>query len=384
VAAYRRLTASGFFLLLRPMKIRMHLIGLLSCFWGIAQDGDSTRKYTMDISNFYGSIVLHNTDISHLISEHPSGVILAWNRKTFGDEAWEAAYNYPDLGYSFVYQDFKTQTLGENFGLYAHYNFHFLRRKMQFRIGQGIAYNTNPYDKTINFRNNAFGSHLLSSTYLMLNYHREQLVEGLGFKAGISLVHYSNANFKAPNTSTNTFAFNAGLVYNLDGAEKTDYRNPELTEFGHQPLRYNLAFRFGLNESDVVNSGQFPFYIVSAYVDKRLGRKSALQLGADLFFSNFLKELIAFQSVSFPELQVAADTDYKRLGVFAGHELFINKMSIVTQLGYYIYYPFDFEGRVYNRIGLKRYFGEKWFGAITLKSHAAKAEAVEFGLGVRL
>jgi len=119
-------------------------------------------------------------------------------------------------------------------------------------------------------------------------------------------------------------------------------------------------------------------------VDKRLGRKSALQLGADLFFSNFLKELIAFQSVSFPELQVAADTDYKRLGVFAGHELFINKMSIVTQLGYYIYYPFDFEGRVYNRIGLKRYFGEKWFGAITLKSHAAKAEAVEFGLGVRL
>jgi hypothetical protein len=366
------------------MKIRLLLIGLLCCFWGIAQNSEAARKYTLDASNFYGSIVLHNTDISHLIREHPSGVILAWNRKTFGNKPWEAAFNYPDLGYSFVYQDFKNNTLGENFGLYAHYNFYFLRRQLQFRIGQGIAYNTNPYDKELNFRNNAFGSHLLSSTYLMLNYHREQLVDGLGFKAGISLVHYSNANFRAPNTSTNTFAFNAGLVYNLDGGEKAEYLDPVPADFAPEPLRYNLAFRFGLNESDVVNSGQFPFYIISAYADKRLGRKSAVQLGADLFFSNFLKELIAFQSVSFPEMQIDAGTDYKRFGVFAGHEFFINRMSVVTQLGYYLYYPFDFEGRVYNRIGLKRYFGEKMFGAVTLKSHAAKAEAVEFGIGLRL
>jgi hypothetical protein len=59
-------------------------------------------------------------------------------------------------------------------------------------------------------------------------------------------------------------------------------------------------------------------------------------------------------------------------------------MSFETQLGYYIYYPYDFEGRIYNRIGLKRYFGDKIFGAITLKSHGAKAEGVEFGIGVRL
>lgn len=70
--------------------------------------------------------------------------------------------------------------------------------------------------------------------------------------------------------------------------------------------------------------------------------------------------------------------------MFIGHELFINKLSLITQLGYYIYYPFDFEGKTYQRVGLKRYFGDKWFVAITLKSHAAKAEAVEFGLGVRL
>jgi hypothetical protein len=49
-----------------------------------------------------------------------------------------------------------------------------------------------------------------------------------------------------------------------------------------------------------------------------------------------------------------------------------------------VYYPYEFEIRVYERIGLKRYFGEKVFGSMTLKAHGAAAEALEFGIGVRL
>jgi hypothetical protein len=366
------------------MNPKILLISLFLVAHGHAQKNGNAHKYTVDASQFYGSILLHNPDISHLITEHPGGLILGYNRKTFGQREWEAEYNYPDLGYSFVYQNMNNATLGENYGLYAHYNFYFFRRNLQFRIGQGIAYTTNPYDKETNFRNNAYGSNFLSSTYLLLNYHKENIFKGLGFKAGLSVIHYSNANFRAPNTSTNTLAFNAGLVYDLDGGGILEYLPAAERERVAEPVRFNFAFRTGLNESDVNNSGQFPFYILSAYADKRLGRKSALQLGGDLFFSNFLKGLIKYQAVAFPELEVSADDDYRRVGVFVGHELFINRMSVISQLGYYVYYPFDFEGRMYNRIGLKRYFGGKVFGAVTLKSHGAKAEAVEFGVGVRL
>ncbi len=338
---------------------------------------------TLDLNGFYGSVLLHNTDISHLIEAHPAGLILALNTRHFGEEAWQQYYGYPDTGLSFIYQDMRTGTLGQNIGLYAHYNFYFFKRSTQLRVGQGIAYNTNPYDRVDNNRNNAYGSHLLSSTYLMLQYQRQRLLGRLGVRAGISLVHYSNANIKAPNTSTNTFGLSAGLLYDLGPETLPEFRRWEPVEI-REPVRLNLVFRSGINESDVVGSGQFPFYIFSAYADKRLGRLSALQLGADVFFSNFLKELIRFQAAAFPELAVDPDTDYKRVGLFVGHELFINKMSVVAQLGYYIYYPFDFEGRVYNRIGIKRYFGPRWFGALTLKSHAAAAEAVELGVGIRL
>jgi hypothetical protein len=365
------------------MRTRIVFICLLCCCALYSQKEDSSDLWTLDATPFYGSILLHNTDISHLITKHPSGVILGLSRQTFGREGWEAPFNFPDTGVSLVYQDMNNSTLGQNIGIYLHYNFYLLRRNLQFRIGQGIAYNTNPYDKVENFRNNAYGSHLMSSTFLVFNYIRPQILKNLGVKAGISLIHYSNANVKAPNTSTNTFAFNAGFIYDLEGDRATDFLEPEQTEI-REPVRLNLVFRSGINESDVINSGQYPFYIFSAYADKRVGRLSALQLGAEVYFSNFLKELIRFQAVSFPEMEVAPGTDFKRVGIFLGHELFINKLSVITQLGYYVYYPFDFEGQVYNRVGVKRYFGRRWFGALSLKSHAAKAEAVELGIGIRL
>lgn len=364
------------------MKYWLTTYVLLFTLLIFSQDKRLTKSY-FDVNYFSGNIALHNNDILHLITGHPEGVIFSWNKKTFGEQAWQQRFNYPDYGASFIFQDLKNEVLGENYGLYAHYNFYFFKRHLMFRIGQGIAYNTNPYDKVDNHKNVAFGSHLLSSTYVMLNYKKPRLIDRIGLEAGLSLIHYSNANVKAPNTSVNTMAFNVGLTYDLDqeGAEYID--NLEGKKFTER-IKYNIAFRSGINQSDVIGSGQFPFYIVSAYADKRLSAISAIQFGADVFFSNFLKELIYYQSVSFPELDVSGNEDYKRVGLFAGHELFINKMSIETQLGYYIYYPFDFEGRTYIRIGLKRYFGNKFFGALTLKSHGAKAEAVEFGIGVRL
>jgi hypothetical protein len=342
-----------------------------------------TNNSYLDFNYFGGNIALHNNDILHLIKGRPEGFILSYNKKTFGNEAWEQRFGYPDYGVSFIYQDFKNEILGNNYALYAHYNFYFLKRNLMLRIGQGLAYNTNPYDKIDNPKNVAFGSDVLSATYLMFNYKKERLFNQFGLQGGLTLTHYSNANVKAPNTSVNTIALNVGLTYNFEDVDPEFIDNLSDEKF-KESIKFNLAFRSGINQSDIIGSGQFPFYIFSGYADKRISHLSALQFGADVFFSNFLKELIYYKSVSFPEEDVSGDEDYKRVGLFVGHELFINKMSVVSQLGYYVYYPYDFEGRTYIRVGLKRYFGKKLFGAVTLKSHGAKAEAVEFGIGVRL
>ena len=364
--------------------MRLFFIGVICGLCGISFAQEKQYTSYVDINYFKGNIALHNNDILHLITGHPEGFIISYNKKTFGHKAWEQRYNYPDYGVSFSYQNLKNEFLGDNYALYAHYNFYFLKRNLMLRIGQGLALTTNPYDKIKNYRNNAFGSTIMSGTYVMLNYKKERIVDKLGLQAGFSLLHYSNANVKAPNTSVNSITFNLGLTYHLDDEVLAYIVSDSLNEKFTEPVKFNVAFRTGINESDVVGSGQFPFYILSAYADKRINHKSAFQIGADIFFSNFLKEYIYYRSVSYPEEATSGNEDYKRVGLTVGHELFINRMSLITQLGYYVYYPFDFEGRTYIRIGLKRYFGKKWFGALTLKSHAAKAEGVEFGVGVRL
>lgn len=338
----------------------------------------------MDAGYFYGSIVEHNPHISHLITGHPEGLIFSFNRKTYGLEAWEARYNYPDVGFSFTWQDMKNPYLGENFGLYAHLGFYFLNRNLLLKVGQGLAVTTNPYHPDHNYINNAYGSRLMSSTFFTGNFQKENIYKGFGFQAGISLIHYSNADFKSPNNSTNTLVVNAGLNYLFDPGGQPEYL-PVNEEPYTEPLHFNLVLRGGANTIGIIGSKSYPFLTFSAYADKRINRKSTFQAGAELFLSGAMEEYIYYQSVTFPFGKTSGEEDSRRVGVFLGHQLTFRKLSVITQLGYYAYYPYDnYVDRIYNRVGLQRPIYKDLFGSVTVLAHGANAEAVEFSIGYRL
>jgi len=353
------------------------------CLFFLSNAQKENSSSFIDVNMYSGNIERHNDNITHLIQGHPNGFIIGWNKRVSGEKIWHSQYNYPEFGASFVAQNFNNSMLGSSYGVYGHYNFYFLKRRLMLRFAQGISYATNPYDKLKNPKNIAFGSDLLSGTYLMLNYVRPQIFGPIGVQAGAILLHLSNANIKAPNTSINSVTFNVGLTAALDSYKETK----EIETFNediNKKIRFGLIFRTGVNQSDVVGTPQFPFYIFSAFAEKRINPKSLVMIGGEYFNSKFLKEYIYYQSVAYPENNIAHDLDYKRIGVYIGHELLFGRFSVQTQLGYYVYSPFDFEGRVYNRIGVKYYLSSKWFVSATLKSHTAKAEALEFSLGIRL
>lgn len=344
---------------------------------------ENNSRYTFDINNFYGKILNHTEEISQFTDHSPEGFLISINRKTYGEKSWQSRYNYPDYGLSFEYQNMKNEELGYFYGLYGHYNFYFFKRNLMLRIAQGVAYNTNPYDVNTNPENMAYGTHWMPATYFMLNYKKERIWNGLGLQAGVTFFHHSNANLRSPNKGTNTVALNIGAVYNFDSKESLNYiPNKDSIKFT-EPIRYNLAFRTGFNESDLVGSGQYPFYVFSAYADKRLNRKSAIHIGAEFFMMKYLKGSV-WQLSHAPGSTISPDTDYRKAGVFIGHELFVNKLSLETQFGYYAYAPLDYLPPIYQRLGLKYYLMDEIFIGVALKTHAAKAEALEFGIGVRL
>lgn len=369
------------------MKHFLVVLSLLLLNSALFSQEQEKKPVSIEADFFYGNILEHNPTIQHLITGHPTGFVLSYNRKTYGFNEWERRYNYPDWGFSMAYQNMHNESLGEVLGVYGHLNWYFLKRNLRFQIGQGVAYANNPYHYHNNFNNIAYGTHLMSTTFIKGNFVRENLWKGLGFHAGFLIIHYSNGNMKAPNTSTNTLALNLGLNYQLDYKEFPQYIQKEdsLSATHAEKIAFNFTFLGGINQSDVIGLGQEPFYVLSFFADKRINYKSSIQLGTEIFFSNFLKEYIKFRSIAYPEDGLNGNEDYKRVGVFVGHELRFNKVAALTQLGYYVYWPYEFETRVYSRLGLKRYFlDDRYFASVSVHSHWAKAEAVEFGLGVRL
>lgn len=350
----------------------------------------SQKKSTyLEADFFYGNVLSASADTRAFLQGHPTGYILSYNKRNLGTKEWHEHLNYPDTGISVAYQDFHSEILGELYSVYGHYNFYFFNRKAKnklvLRTGFGLAYATNPYDSETNNKNTAFGTHINSSTYFKLQYQRENIIKNVGVNAGVTLIHTSNSNFKSPNAGANVWAVAVGLNYDLDADIEenplTINHSKEVKSF-KEPIKLNLAVRGGVNESEIIGTGQKGFFVASAYLDKRLNRKSAIQFGADLYISPMLKDYYEIIILR-PNKDFGEVNSFSRIGLFVGHELFINKLSIEFALGYYVKYPFEYEGRIYETLGLKRYIDDNWFANVRLKAHIANAETVEFGIGYR-
>lgn len=360
---------------------RFYVCFLLISTFAFGQNSDET--IAVEVNSLRSNILLHSPDLAHLITGHPEGVLVSFSKKTYGKEEWQRAFNYPEYGLYILYQDFKNQYLGHDIAVGMHYNFYFLKRQLMFKISEGIAFNSNPYNKELNNKNKAFGSAITANTNIILEYKKENLIGNFGIQAGIAFTHFSNGRIKSPNSGINTIGVNLGMNYNFEKNKSFIKDSTDLKTNFKEPIKLNFMLRTGVCESIVINSGQHPFYHISVFGDKRFSRKGGYQFGAELFLTQSFKDFIRYYSNAYPEKNVSEDTDYKRVGVFAGYELFINRVSIETQIGYYVYKPFKYEINVYNRLGAKYYLTKNIYTGFSIKTHLALAEALEFNAGYR-
>ncbi len=346
----------------------------------IAQDS-LAYNHSISIERVKGFVHLHTQEVEHLITGQPTGFIVSLDKHTYGAKSWQSRYNFLDVGYSLYYLDHGNPTIGKTIGLMPYYNFYFNKNKEQrgdfiFKMAFGLGYNTNPYDRVSNNKNNFFGSRFNFGTQLQFRYDY-QIAPRIAIKTGASIIHFSNASIRRPNKGINLVVANIGVEYALTNREIAYNRHE--SSFEKEPIKYNIALSTGSSETTTVGAGSFPFYILHAYAQKRIGHKSAWQLGTDFFVTHSIREDIKYD----PALE-GKRPDYKRVGIFIGHEWRINRLSLVTQFGYYAYRPYDSFKAVYQRLNLKYYITDKVFAGFSLKTHFAAAEAAEFGIGIQL
>lgn len=348
----------------------------------VAQDTLSREDYTYSIGGSIskGFIIRHDKSIGHLAQSHPTGFSVFLKKHTFGKRDWEKVFHYPDIGLVFDYFDYHNPMLGQTFSTLGFLDYYLSRKQssaLTLQLGMGLCYATNPYNPETNNKNIAIGSSFTYALRAQLAYQR-QILSLLDVMLAIRLSHYSNGAFKMPNKGINVPTIDLGLSYRL-GKQQPVYQHFSKTPTYQEDIKFNFVLASGIKEIDPIGGDKFPFFTFSFFASKQVSLSNSFNLGFDGFYSLATKEERAIDR----NLE-GKNPDFKRIGLVGGHELILGKLSLLTQLGIYLYRPYKTDKAIYQRYGLKYDFGKHFFGIVSLKSHYGKADAVEWGIGITL
>lgn len=325
----------------------------------------------------------HSAKVEHLINAAPEGVELNFRQELNGKKPWESLYNKPVVNYGISYYNLNNEEqLGELFIASAALDIPLDKRKFTdlfVRIGTGVVYSTNPYDRDKNNQNTMVGSPF---TFLIQSRLTYEIKINNNFKLtpNINITHASNGAQSLPNRGINMVTANIGCSYRLTTAkilEDAIVARPKNT----YNFKYYGLFSTGKHVLSLQNRVAKPFFNFALVAQKYLSQKSDLQMGVEYFHSESLKENIR---ESWFQRQRNNNPDFRRAGLFVGHELKADKLGFIAQFGMYVYNPSKSNHAVYQRYGLKYEFLQHAVAQIGLKVHAATAEAIEFSVGYKL
>ena len=342
----------------------------------------TTKKHTYTVGiNGYQAVVLIPSDaVTQFAGTRPIGFELFVHKNTYGYSYWEHRYHCPDIGFSITYTDYLNPVLGESIGGTLYMNVpiaQFRRATLTVGLGTGLGFHTRSYRPPIETGNVLLGSPVTLTMRSQLNYTRP-LSARWHATLSAKLVHYSNAAYSRPNRGVNMPMVNLGVSRRL-GSELPTYADAsEVADLEpYRRISYYLGVSTGLKMLNT-EEGRHGFANVHAYSTLRFSAISGLTAGVDVFLDNATREHIR---------QRFADhrPDHRRIGLAVGHELFYYRISVLAQVGVYLYRPYrELYQPIYQRIGLRYAITKHLLGNFTLKVHGGRAELAEFGLGVRL
>lgn len=355
--------------------MKKKIILLITYLW--LSLSNAQLPYEVGIHTDYGFIFRHAPKIGHLQS-HPWAITAYFNRFHLGKCSWEQDFHYPQTSFALTYFNYQNPIIGHSVALSANMLLPIYRApksSLQFKIGTGLAFASNPFHIEKNFQNNVLSniwSYVMQGGFWW-NYHFNSHFK---LKTGLQLTHYSNGAFKLPNAGVNVITAFAGLSYVLH-PERIILQSTELGNFSKR-WYVQTTLAGSLIETEINQPHKHSVFNVGLYFARDINRKHRFNAGLDISWNEGIKYQIEQKFGNQNQ-----KPDYKRIGIVVGDEITFGDMSLNIQLGYYIRRQFEAKTDMpfYQRYGLKWYFHTNIFVGLLLKTHASVAECAEFTLG---
>ncbi len=326
-----------------------------------------------------GFIMPHNKSIDYMIKDYTSGFNINLVKQTTGKEQWEQIYHKPRLGYGFYHGTLGNNNVyGKSYSLYSFFEGPFWNYqndfKINYRLSYGISYVSKTFDLYENYNNIAIGSNLNIHFSLMLN-AALSITDQFTFVSGVNFTHFSNGKVKSPNKGLNVVSANAGMrymLYPVKYKENSDVEIPPVKDKNS----FTAFWAHGVKDFNRFNKTKYYISSFTLNFEHKYKHWGRYGMGTDLFYDNSLKNFINKEKDPGnlnPELF--------RLGIHGSHDFIVGDLALSLQLGYYVYNKIFYITNLYSRVGIKYNPYKNWHTKISLKSHNANAEFIEFGIG---
>jgi hypothetical protein len=372
------------------MKSRLLLLILLFPFALFAQHDTicpTAPRLFIGGSVQYGFLWSHRYNMGHLVRKHISSFEIDLNKTCPGDRCWQQSYHYPNTGIAVhVIPLGNPDELGTAIGVYPFVNFPLGNRhrkiKTNLRFGYGIGYITNPFDPIENHKNVAIGSHINACMALRLN-ETWQLNDKNFIELGLGMTHFSNGASKLPNLGLNIPFLNIGYHHSICRTNLCTKTTPEFqAKVAHTTAlladpewHINVLLVSGFNDIDPPGGHRYGVLNIHSSIMKRTAQKHRWGAGLDLMYSDALRKKLALEDVH------VSVVENLQPGAKVCYELVLGRLSFPIEMGAYLYTRYKLSGPVYNRFAVHYLATDHLLLNVSLKTHFARAEYFEFGMG---
>ncbi len=349
----------------------------------------SCSKIFINGSVQYGFLWTHRYNMGHLVKKHITAFELDISRSGAEEQACSQPFHYPWTGIALHFIPLgNPNQLGTAIGIYPFINFPLGKKdrkfKMHLRFGYGIGYITKPFNALENHKNVAIGSHVNACMSIRFN-GMWKLNDENYLDFGLGMTHFSNGASKLPNLGLNLPLVNVGYhhmifknIKRVTGYEQADKKIVQINKIlSERNWHINLLLVSGFNDLDPPGGNRYGVLNLQSAAMRQTARKHRWGGGIDLMYSDANKVRLARDTIF-----ISATENIQIGGKFA-YEFVVGRLSFPIELGVYMYSKYKNFVPVYNRFAVHYLLGEHLLLNVSLKTHLARAEYFEYGIGWR-
>jgi hypothetical protein len=347
----------------------------------------SQHQYGLEYRTKIGFLAAHRGTMGHLAQEHSFAGELSFFVEPKGNKFWHSSYRYPKLGGTLFFGSVgNPDILGNYGGIYGFMEFPFVAKKFyRFygKLSSGLGFTNKVYDPITNPKNVAMSSYV--NALVCLGIKNEFRFKTSYISLGLDLTHFSNGANKVPNLGINLPYLSLGFGHvlrtkNIGNEQALTASNKKFEIMEMSPVitprkkwLYGVTGIVSMKEIFPTDGPKYGVFAVNFHTRMLSRPKVGVELGLDVIS----KQAILGYKPEIPKSQ----WDILQMGLYAAYLLPLDQFHFVLGMGAYIKDKYKPEDPMYHRIGMRYYFQNGINAQIQLKTHWARADYVEWGLG---